>query len=133
MNLISPTALAAITIWAEAQGESYDGKIAVGEVIRNRMKRMYSSDGSVAGTVAQRYQFSFWNDDKQNNQLLVKALQLDDSKVVAMQCIDAWRDSAGTDLTHGAVLYVNLDVAQPAWATDDKFIVKIGHHTFYRD
>ena len=130
MRLISDSALAIITIWTEAQGEPEAGKIAVGEVIRNRMKSKFFSDGTIAGTVARRYQFSAWNDDQGDNDLLIRALRLnvEDTK----ECADAWAWSQTSSLTKGALLYVNLDVAHPAWATPDKFITQIGQHSFYR-
>ena len=133
MKLISPDALAAATIWTEAQGESYIGKIAVGEVIRERMRRRYSSDGTVAGTVARRYQFSAANDDKINNELLIRALNVDlDDRIVKL-CIDAWEESKYTRYTQGAVLYCNLDVAKPDWAKPEKLLAKIDHHSFFKD
>lgn len=132
MKLILDEALAALTIWTEAQGEIYDGKIAVGEIIRRRMAKRYSSDGTVAGTVARRYQFSAWNDDKGNNDLLIRALKLDDGDMVVRACIAAWRDSARSTLTGNALLYCNLSIAQPTWADPSKLVVKIGAHSFFR-
>lgn len=47
----SDEALAALTVYLEARGESFAGKLAVAAVIRNRMERRYQSDGTIAGTV----------------------------------------------------------------------------------
>ena len=63
MKLFDDDALAIATIWQEAEGEPYDAKVAVGEVIRERMRRKYNSDGTIAGTVGRRFQFSAFNDD----------------------------------------------------------------------
>lgn len=133
MNIIQPSALAIITIWMEAEGECFEGKCAVGEVIRNRMKRFYSSDGSIPGTVARRFQFSGWNDDKTNNARLILALKLDDSSVIAMQCVDAWRQSATTNYTKEAVLYLNKALVDPlpSWALSENEVATIGSHTFF--
>lgn len=49
--VISPDALGICTLWQEARGEPYQGKVAVGEVIRERMRRRYASDGTVAGAL----------------------------------------------------------------------------------
>src|SRR5690242_9293677 len=75
MRLISDTALAAVTIWQEARGEAYAGKLAVAEVIRNRIKERYASDGTVAGTVIRPKQFSGWNSSDSNR---IPSLQIDD-------------------------------------------------------
>ena len=134
MNLISPDILAIITIYQEAAGEPFAGKVAVGEVIRNRMARKYASDGSVAGTIARRFQFSAWNDDAQDNALLIRSLKLDDADPIVVQCRQAWYTSAHTQSVNGAVLYCNLAVIdRPAWAKDEKQAAVIGRHTFYRD
>jgi spore germination cell wall hydrolase CwlJ-like protein len=133
MRLITDDAIAVITIWTEAQGEPFEGKVGVGEVIRERMRRKYSSDGTVAGTIARRYQFSAWNDDQQDNALLIRALKLDWGDPGVSECQIAWEKSAATHYTLGAVLYCNLDVAKPAWAKSENLIIKIGHHSFFQD
>jgi spore germination cell wall hydrolase CwlJ-like protein len=133
MRLITDDEIATITIWTEAQGEQFIGKVAVGEVIRERMRRRYASDGTVAGTVARRYQFSAWNDDVNDNLLLIRALKLNWDDPMAVECHTAWTTSEHTHYTLGAVLYCNLDVAQPDWAKPEKLLAKIGHHSFYKD
>ncbi|TFG62814.1 MAG: hypothetical protein E4H32_05290, partial [Nitrospirales bacterium] len=52
--------LAALTIYLEARGESFAGKMAVAAVIRNRMHHKYHSDGTVKGTVLRAKQFEPW-------------------------------------------------------------------------
>lgn len=133
MKIVNADSLAIVTIWQEAQGEPYLGKIAVGEVIRNRMMRNYASDGTVPGTVCRRYQFSAWNDDKQDNEILIRSLKIDDSDPIVIECVRAWHESAKTNYAKGAVLYCNLAVASPEWAREEKKVAAIGNHTFYRD
>ena len=48
--------LAALTVYLEARGESFAGKMAVAAVIRNRMKMKYQSDGTIRGPVLRRSQ-----------------------------------------------------------------------------
>lgn len=52
--------LAALTIYLEARGESFAGKMAVAAVIRNRMIHKYHSDGTVKVTVLRAKQFEPW-------------------------------------------------------------------------
>src|SRR5690349_17588094 len=117
--LITPDALAVCTIWQEARGESYLGKIAVGEVIRNRMGRLYSSDGTVAGTVLRPWQFSGWESNDPNR---IKSMQIRDEDPIVKECMQAWTQSKITSHVRGAVLYCNLKAVQsrPPWARDDK-------------
>lgn len=130
MKLIQPDALAIVTIWQEARGEPYEGKIAVGEVIRNRMGRNYSSDGTVAGTIARPYQFSGWNPLDPN---FLPSLKLDDADPLVIDCIRAWNESKTTTYAKGAVLYCNLNLARPYWAKQEKLVTKIGEHSFFAD
>jgi N-acetylmuramoyl-L-alanine amidase len=132
MKLVDENYWAVMTIWGEARGESYEGKVAVGEVIRNRVKRKYNGDGSIPGTVLRKFQFSCWNTEDPNRILMSK---LDDSTDLVKECINAWKDSESTNLTKGAVLYCNLKVVSfiPSWAMPNKQCAVVGSHTFYND
>ena len=130
MRLVSDLALAVITIFQEARGESFQGKIAVAEVIRNRMRMKYSSDGTVVGTVLRPYQFSGWNTQDPNR---IPAMRIDDTDPVVQECVQAWHQSENSSFVGQAVLYLNKSIVHPLpnWARDDKEVARIGAHTFY--
>lgn len=145
-RLISDDALAAVTIWQEARGEPYDGKVGVAEVIRNRMAQRYMSDGTVAGTVLRAAQFSGWNTIDRNR---IPSVQIDSDDECVQDCLRAWHDAlAGSDRVGPALHYLNVDLAKklgggllPLWAADptdptqvDERLVtaRIGRHTFFR-
>jgi spore germination cell wall hydrolase CwlJ-like protein len=148
--------LFATCIWSEARGEPYDGKVAVGRVIRNRMARHYQSDGTVQGTILHPLAFSgFWFNfvDGQYERVahtLTDALALASNMLNLAQksntladCVKSVADSdwssgyvGGSDfqkLTHDAVLYENPKISSPNWATQSNFVCTIGAHNFYRD
>ena len=131
-QIIQPSSLAITTIWQEARNEPYIGKVAVGEVIRERMRRRYSSDGSVAGTVGRPYQFSGWKITDPN---FLPSLYIDDFDPVVVECIKAWWESILSKYSKGAVLYCNLSTVgvRPNWAKEENVVVKIGGHTFFSD
>ncbi len=131
MRLISDTALAAATIWQEARGEPYEGKLAVAEVIRNRVRERYASDGTVAGTVMRPKQFSGWNSDDPNR---IPSLKLDDGDRIVADCIRAWKEATehNTNLVRGALLYYAPALAAPAWARGCAELARIGGHVFLR-
>lgn len=129
MRLVSDDLAGILTVWQEARGESKDGQIAVGEVIRNRAKQHYSSDGTIAGTVLAPFQFSGWNTRDPNR---VLSWHMDDTDPVVQLCIAAWHESTSTNLTLGALLYYATTIGAPTWAHNAKFTVQIGHHRFYR-
>ena len=133
MRLISPDALAAVTILQEAEGEPYEGKIAVGEVIRRRMALRYMSDGTVEGTVLRALQFSGWNATSSNR---IRTAQADDSDFVVSKCVRAWADSATSNLAPEATDYYSpraMMGKRPAWASKMILVAIIGNHRFYRD
>lgn len=132
MKFIDDDKWAALTIWQEARGESQDGKIAVGEVICNRMAARHFSDGTAAGTVLAPYQFSGWN-TRDRNRTRCAGLESDDP--ILLDCIEAWRDArSGTQLTDGAIFYYNpiVVVEEPDWISDCIKTVIIGKHHFFK-
>ena len=135
MRLIAGDALAIATIWQEAAGEPYEGKLAVAAVIRNRMKRKYQSDGTVEDTVLRSFQFSGWNTGQ--GSLRQRSARLDDQDPVVQDCAKAWKESELIDPTHGAVLYFAPKSVKeaPYWASANgvQLATVIHHHQFYTD
>lgn len=129
MRLISPDVIAIVTLFQEAEGEPYDGKVAVGEVIRRRASRRYSSDGTVDGACLRRFQFSGWNSDATNR---LRSLRIDGTDPVVIECIRAWADSETSKLVPDAVLYHATSIPAPSWADPLRFVRQIGHHRFFR-
>ncbi len=123
----TPEDLAALTIYLEARGESFAGKMAVAAVIRNRMKLKYHSDGTVRGTVLKRKQFQPWN-RQQPHQVLnnFNKRRMQDSLL-------AWRlVQDGRNVVDGAVLFYNPRIARtPLWAKVGHRVATIGGHEFY--
>lgn len=127
-KLMSNWDLGILTIYGEARGEKFEGKVAVGEVIRNRMRDRYSSDGTVEDTVLRPYQFSVWNTG--GPRVLA---ELDYESDMYDECAAAWAASEYSNLTKGANLYYNPRLANPKWAQTTEHIVTIGNHKFHKD
>lgn len=137
MRLISEDALAVVTIMQEAEGEPYLGKLAVAEVIRNRMNKLYASDGSVSGTVLRPLQFSGWNAKDPGR---VRSVRADSDGALVKDCIRAWNEArAGSNTVHGAVLYYSpsalraMGIPEPDWALPDSAdeVAIVGKHHFF--
>ena len=137
MRLITEEALAVITIMQEAAGEPYEGKVAVAEVIRNRMNKKYASDGTVSDTVLRPKQFSGWNTHDPGR---IRNIRADSESQVVKDCIRAWNEAReGSNRTHGAVLYYapatlkKLGIPDPDWAAPDSAdeVAVIGQHHFF--
>jgi spore germination cell wall hydrolase CwlJ-like protein len=127
-RLVDPDGLAVATIFQEAEGEPYQGKVAVGEVIRRRIDQRFFSDGTIEGTVLRPLQFSGWNGTAVNR---IRSVRIDDSDPVVADCVKAWVESATSSLVPGAVSYYSVAITAPIWAASMRYLTQIGRHRFY--
>ena len=133
---IPPDVLGALNILAEGRSEPFEGQIAIGAVVRERMRRRYSSDGTVAGTVFEPFQFSWTNS---NDPQRVRVLQWDDEDPAYQKAMAAWLASEHLRPAGNAVLYHTEEAPRkvapwpPAWATSPKVkrVAQLGAHVFY--
>lgn len=130
------------TIYGEARGEVWEGKVAVAWVIRNRAEKGGWWGDTIETVTRYPWQFSCWNKNDPNRERL---LTTDPSDAYFVQCLAATAAVLGgiePDPTGGACHYHTAAV-QPTWAglkfdEDGKVTkwrepdVKIGHHLFYR-
>lgn len=128
MKLFLSDNLATANIWAEARGELFEGKCAVGEVMRNRIKTKYFSNGTLSDTIFRADQFSGFNEDTPWRH---EIFDIDDSDPVVRECFRAWTMSETTNFARGAVLYCNLAISSPVWATPGDLVAMVGKHSFY--
>ena len=111
------TALLARLISAEARGESYEGQVAVGAVVMNRIAHP-SFPNTLSGVIYQKGAFSCLDDG-----------QFD--QPVAQSAYSAARDAMnGYDPTGGAIYYFNPATATSKWIWSRPLLVVIGSHRF---
>ena len=109
--------LLAKTIYAEARGESYEGQVAVGAVILNRVESS-KFPNTIAGVVYQQHAFTAVSDGQIN-------LEPDKTAMNAAQdAINGW------DPTYGCIYYYNPAVATSSWIFGRKTVTTIGKHVF---
>ena len=109
--------LLARLISAEARGEPYEGQVAVGAVVLNRVEHP-SFPNSIAEVIYQPGAFSCLDDG-----------QFDEP--VAESAYRAARDAMnGWDPTYGAIYYFNPVTATSKWIWSRPLIVSIGKHRF---
>lgn len=116
---ISDEQLLARAINGEARGEPYEGQVAVGAVILNRV-RDPDFPNTIAGVIYQPGAFTAVSDGQIN-------VPIDpDSTVVkaARDALDGW------DPTNGCVYYWNPATATSSWIWSRKIVTKIGKHNF---
>lgn len=122
------------TIWGEARGESYEGKVAIGWVIRNRASKSpkYNWSSKISQVCLQKFQFSCWNKNDSN---LVKIKSVTTSDPTFKECLEiAKKVVAGelADISNGADHYYANYIRRPYWAIGETPVAKIGVHLFFR-
>lgn len=109
--------LLAMAINGEARGEKYEGQVAVGAVILNRVRHS-SFPNTIAGVIYQPNAFTAVNDGQINMS-------------VNSSCYNAARDALnGWDPTGGAIYYYNPSTATNQWIRTRPIIKTIGKHVF---
>lgn len=113
----SDVELLAKVISAEARGESYEGQVAVGAVILNRVAHPSFPD-SLSGVVYQKGAFSCVNDSNWYQPVA------ESSKRAARDALNGW------DPTGGAIYYFNPAKTNDAFMHSRPVIKTIGSHRF---
>lgn len=109
--------LLARVINGEARGESYEGQVAVGAVVLNRVRHS-SFPNTIAGVIYQSGAFTAVSDGQIN-------------KPVESSCYNAARDALnGWDPSGGAIYYYNPQTATSSWIWSRPVIKQIGKHVF---
>ncbi len=109
--------LLAMVINGEARGETYEGQVAVGAVVLNRVKHS-SFPNTIAGVVYQKGAFTAVDDGQINAS-------------VQSSCVNAARDALnGWDPTGGAIYYYNPKTATSSWIRTRPVVKTIGNHVF---
>ena len=133
-ELVHPDIWAILTILQESRNQTFDGMLGVAEVIRNRTKSKFYSDGSIISTILMPKQFSGWNTNDPNR-IICGKLKTDNEHVIL--ATKAWKiaNENNTDLTSGAFFYhAKTMKVYPEWSKSPKIArtTIIGDHIFYK-
>ena len=119
------------TLWGEARGEAPQGRIAVANVVMNRLKAKKAHWGRTVTDVCMKpWQFSCWNFDDPNR---AKLLSIGPSNHVFAECLQIAQKAVDGDLpdtTSGSTHY-HTKAVSPSWAPKLVQTAEIGNHLFY--
>ena len=104
-------------IYGEARGEPYNGQVAVGAVILNRVKSN-SFPNTIAGVIYQKGAFDAVSDGQ------INMSPDSSSKKAAQDAMNGW------DPSYGAIYYFNPSTATNKWIWSRPMTVTIGKHRF---
>ena len=111
--------LLARAINGEARGEDYEGQVAVGAVILNRVKHP-DFPNTIAGVIYEPGAFTAVSDGQINH-------PIEESSTVYKAARDAMN---GWDPTNGCVYYFNPNTATNKWIWSKTIVKTIGKHNF---
>ena len=130
------------TVWGEARGEDWRGKVAVVWVLMNRAAhaRAYMirykakrhalyGDGTLASAATMPWQFSVWNARDPNRKKL-KTAHKTKPWAECLAAVHAVLDGLETDQTGGATHYCHTK-SRPLWAKGVTPTTFVGNHKFY--
>lgn len=113
----SNVTLLAMLINGEARGETYEGQVAVGAVVLNRVSHP-SFPNTIAGVIYQNGAFTAVSDGQIN-------------AAIEASCYRAARDALNRwDPTGGAIYYYNPRTATNSWIRSRPIVTTIGKHVF---
>lgn len=110
-------ALLAKIISAESRGEPFDGQVAVGAVIMNRIKHP-SFPNSLSGVIYQPGAFTALVDGQ------IDEAVAESAEKAAQEALNGW------DPTGGAIYYFNPATATNQWIWSRPHLITIGKHRF---
>ena len=113
------TELLARLINGEARGETYQGQVAVGAVVLNRVKSS-KFPNTIPAVIYQKGQFSCVTDGQFNK-------PIDKNSTVYKAAKEAL---SGVDPTNGALFFYNPKTAKSKWLFSLKTVATIGNHRF---
>jgi N-acetylmuramoyl-L-alanine amidase len=109
--------LLAKLIYSEARGEPYEGQVAVGAVVLNRVDDA-SFPNTLQGVIYQPWAFTALHDGQFSLEPNSTAYE------AAQDALNGW------DPTYGCLYYYNPTTATSSWIFSRQIIVTIGNHVF---
>lgn len=109
--------LLAKLIYGEARGEPYEGQVAVGAVVMNRVKSS-SFPNTISGVIYERGAFDVVSDGQ------INLTPNETAKKAARDAMNGW------DPSKGAIYYFNPSTATNKWIWSRPHTVTIGRHRF---
>jgi len=109
---IDPVYLLASLIWAEARGEPFEGQVAVGAVVMNRVESP-QFPGTIQEVIRQKGQFA-----KASDKFSLETLEAAEAAL------------RGKDPTGGALYFYNPNLTTDTWIFTRETLCVIGNHRF---
>jgi spore germination cell wall hydrolase CwlJ-like protein len=114
------------TIWGEARDQSFNGMVAIAEVVLTRMRAFSCSAEKV---IKAKKQFSCWNPKDPNRQKMLRLNKQSKGYKLAWRAMEA--ALAGSNSKALGASHYHTKQVKPKWAAGQKTVAVIGSHHFY--
>lgn len=124
----------ALNDYHEARSESVTGRIAVTNVVLNRVRDSRYPD-TVCGVVWQSRQFSWWDDERSNMPTLntpAERQAWEEAQALARHQLDSTERYLVVSCAEEALWY-HADYARPSWSRELQETCSLGRHLFYAE
>ncbi len=103
------TMLVGCTIYMIARDNTNEFKLHIAQVINNRIKTGYFSDGTVLGTIFYPYQFVCWSTSEDRMEMLQQFNQgfMDENKIV-FDSVNAWHKAKSEKQQSEIIAFANV-------------------------
>ena len=128
-DLMDDKVFLALAIWREARGETLLGQTAMAYSILNRVAKPCWWGHTIMEVLFKKWQYSSLTDPKDRQ---LTAWPVKDK--VWKQCLSVACDAisgVSSNPAPGSDSYFDDSISAPKWATQDKFVRKIGRLNFY--
>lgn len=86
--------LAICTIYMYTRDYSFNLKLAFSNLIKNRMRKEFFSDGTIIGTIFYPFQFQLWSNKSERIELIESFNKsLNNRNDLYMDCLKAWKSN----------------------------------------
>jgi spore germination cell wall hydrolase CwlJ-like protein len=120
--------MAAFTVYKEASGESFEGKVLVAQTILNRANDAKNRWPKTLTQVAlQKKQFSCWNIEDPN----IRRFPMLATEAAWMESVAAVGKVMANAPVSKCNHYHTKGIAPPPWADPSKIVATVGNHIFY--
>jgi spore germination cell wall hydrolase CwlJ-like protein len=131
--------LLALTIWGEARGEIYTGKVGVASVIMERVDHRDWDGKNIKEVCLWPYQFSCYLPKDPNRPKMLDIAQNWDLRISKdkslQECFAVAQGLLSSNIPRNPIALQYFDprgvTETPKWAFTMKYITTIGHHKFY--
>jgi len=136
IDKLSDAEVLALTMYGEARGETFEGILAVGSVILQRVKLNHWFGKGVKGVCLKPYQFSCYNQNDPNFPKLIKIANdisaCKDSKfALCLGLAESLLD--GSVQPNITAAYYKVIGCKASWEAGMEKVASIGHHEFFRE